>query len=492
MDKKPISSLLALAALLAAGCARPNLDDTKWYCKTSSDCGSGYACVIKDNSCTKADTGGKNGVFDGELKFGQTAALTTGVATDLGTGMKNGTLAYFNYVNTKKGGVWGRQLTLVSKDDGYEPNNALNNMKAFTEPDKNVFGVIATVGTPTAAVTVPYAKDHQVFFYGAFTGAGVLREDPPARYIWNFRASYKQETANLVKYLAAVREPKIDPKNIACLPQGNDSNGTIDPYGQSGFDGVASALSAYGIQKADIFYWTYQRNTLDVAPAVAKFLGWLSNGRVKDADGNITAAIVMVPTADPAAQFLQALTDQIQNIKAGRDIDAKYGSLSEAQKAELAKVSAVVFTSVSFIGTDKFAQNLKGMGSYNTTVGGKPVTKTYCDGAIVSEVVPPPSSGASAVNEYREHLAALDKSIPPGFVSLEGYLAARVLVTALEVAGRDLTPETFIDFLGTQNNIDIGLGVPLGFNTNDHQASKSTWAVSFDKDCNYVALALTK
>jgi branched-chain amino acid transport system substrate-binding protein len=42
-----------------------------------------------------------------------------------------------------------------------------------------VFGLIGNVGTPTAVVALPYALNHKMLFFGAFTGAGLLRSDPP-------------------------------------------------------------------------------------------------------------------------------------------------------------------------------------------------------------------------------------------------------------------------------------------------------------------------
>jgi hypothetical protein len=39
-----------------------------------------------------------------------------------------------------------------------------------------------------------------MLFFGAFTGAGLLRNDPPDRYVFNYRASYAEETAAVVNY----------------------------------------------------------------------------------------------------------------------------------------------------------------------------------------------------------------------------------------------------------------------------------------------------
>jgi len=61
--------------------------------------------------------------------------------------------------------------------------------------EREVFAVVGNVGTPTARVTVPYAVANNLLFFGAETGASLLRRDPPERYVFNYRASYADETA---------------------------------------------------------------------------------------------------------------------------------------------------------------------------------------------------------------------------------------------------------------------------------------------------------
>lgn len=79
-----------------------------------------------------------------------------------------------------------------------------------------VFAVIGNVGTPTAVVSLPYALDRKMLFFGAFTGAGLLRNDPPDRYVFNYRASYAEETAVVVNYLVRVKH--LTPQQLPSLP----------------------------------------------------------------------------------------------------------------------------------------------------------------------------------------------------------------------------------------------------------------------------------
>ena len=129
--------------------------------------------------------------------------------------MKLGIDAAFNVANTN-GGVHGRQLRLVAVDDGYEPTRTAETMKQLYEQDR-VFGIVGNVGTPTAVVALPYALERRMLFYGAFTGASLLRRDPPDRYVFNYRASYAEETDAVVRYLVKVR--RLKPEQIAVFAQ---------------------------------------------------------------------------------------------------------------------------------------------------------------------------------------------------------------------------------------------------------------------------------
>ena len=124
--------------------------------------------------------------------------------------MKLGIETAFNRINDA-GGVDGRMLKLFAADDGYEPGRTLDAMKQLYEKDQ-VFGVIGNVGTPTAAVAIPYALERRMLFFGAFTGSNILRNDPPDRYVFNYRASYVQETDAVVRYLVKIRrlQPRAD------------------------------------------------------------------------------------------------------------------------------------------------------------------------------------------------------------------------------------------------------------------------------------------
>ena len=142
----------------------------------------------------------ETGVDANSITLGQSAALS-GPAQELGIEMRLGAQTYFNQIN-QAGGVFGRQIKLVSLDDGYEPERASANTKKLIGDDK-VFALFGYVGTPTSNAALPIFTEARVPFFGAFTGAESLR-NPHNRYIFNVRASYFDETEKIIEQITSV------------------------------------------------------------------------------------------------------------------------------------------------------------------------------------------------------------------------------------------------------------------------------------------------
>jgi ABC-type branched-subunit amino acid transport system substrate-binding protein len=370
------------------------------------------------------------GVSATDITLGMSAPFS-GPAKELGRGMQVGIETYFRHVNGSAGGAHGRTLKLLSLDDGYEPQRCKDNMREMIDK-KPVFAFIGNVGTPTAAEAVPIILSGQRVFFGAFTGADLLRRDPPDRYVFNYRASYVEETDAIVRYLLKVR--KVKPEEIAVFAQ-------KDAYGEAGFKGVARALRNVGFDTDKTLRLSYERNTLDIDAAAEELLR--HRDRIR--------AVVMVPTYRPAAAFIKRVRD------AGM---------------------SPIFTNVSFVDSDALAETLK------------ETAPKYAEGVIVTQVVPFPGSSATGVLRYREHLAQFFPEERPGFVSLEGYLAAKLLCAALEKAGSDLTTDNLVEALESIRNLDLGLGAPITFGLSEHQGSHKVWAAVLDASGQFQNLEL--
>jgi branched-chain amino acid transport system substrate-binding protein len=370
------------------------------------------------------------GVTDNEIRLGISAPFT-GSAKELGIQMKLGIETAFNLIN-ESGGIHGRQLRLVAADDGYEPMRAAETMKELYEKQQ-VFGFIGNVGTPTAVVALPYALERRTLFFGAFTGAGLLRRDPPDRYVFNYRASYAEETDAVVRYLVKMRG--LRPEQIAVFAQ-------QDAYGDSGFAGVAKAMRALrGGNEGTILRLDYQRNTLDVDDAVSR----LRAHKIP------IKAVVMVGAYRSCAKFIEKTRDLYPNM---------------------------IYTNVSFVGSTALADELKLLGP------------RYANGVIVTQVVPAVDSYASTVLKYKTALAKYFPGVLPDYVSLEGYVAGSLLPEGLKRAGRQLDTEKLVEALETVRDFDMGLGAPISFGPTEHQGSHKVWGTQLNEDGRYQAIDL--
>jgi branched-chain amino acid transport system substrate-binding protein len=384
------------------------------------------APAVPLNSAPKVNV---RGVTDNEIRFGIVAPFS-GSARELGRQMKLGIDTAFNRTNDA-GGVNGRRLSLIAADDGYEPSRTLDAMKQLYDKDQ-VFGYIGNVGTPTAAVAIPYALERHTLFFGAFTGSNLLRNDPPDRYVFNYRASYAEETDAVVHYLIKIR--RLQPRQIAVFAQ-------QDSYGDAGFAGVAKAFRTLGINDAAILRLNYKRNTVDVDDAVAQLKAQKLQVR----------AVVMVATYRAAAKFIEKTRDTYPGM---------------------------IYTNVSFVGSTALADELMLLGP------------RFANGVIVTQVVPAVGGYSSAVMEYKNALAKYFPGEAPDYVSLEGYIAANVLIDGLKKTGPQLDTEHLIDNLEAMRNLDLGLGTQLNFGRSEHQASHKIWGTAIDETGKYAPLEL--
>ena len=280
------------------------------------------------------------GASSNQIAVGMSGALT-GPARALGLGMRAGIDAYFARTNGS-GGVFGKQLRLIALDDGYEPLLAAGNLHRLIDQEK-VFAVLRDPGTPTAAIGVPIANQQHVPFFGAYTGASLLHKTPPDRYVINYRASYAEETAEIVRGL--LREARLKPQDLAFFTQ-NDS------YGDAGYAGAKAALKAMGFAGAErLVHARYPRNTEDVERALADVLDPTVHPR----------AVIMIGATAPCAKFIR--------------LAREYGLNA-------------IFVNVSFVNGDAL---LEALGPAAEVV-------------VVTQVIPPLDADLPAVREFRSEV----------------------------------------------------------------------------------------
>lgn len=327
------------------------------------------------------------GVSAERILFGQSAAFS-GPAQELGKNMNLGILAAFQEAN-QRGGVHGRQLELVYRDDAYEPEAAIKNTQELIKQE-GVFALIGAVGTPTSRSATPVAAESGVPYVAPFTGAAFLR-DPEWNNIINLRASYYQETEEMVARLTT----DLGIERIAVIYQD-------DSYGRAGYRGVLGALERRrGTRVELVAIGVYPRNTTAVKAALLD----LRRGNPE--------AVIIIGAYEPVAALIAWTRNTGLN---------------------------PVFLTVSFVGSNALAREL------GTAGAGVLVTQV---------VPFPTDSSIPVVAAYHRALAAYHPDAVPGFVSLEGYLAGRLAIASLEGCGRAVSRACFLESLRRTDVIDL-------------------------------------
>lgn len=218
-----------------------------------------------------------------DLVIGQVAPLTGTIA---GTGDEYvaGGAAYFAHVNAN-GGIYGRKIRVVIKDDSYKPDQTLALTRQILAEDKPIalFGFVGT-GNVLALNKNKVLEDAGIALLAPYTGAQDLRE-PVNPNIFHIRASYTDETSRMVEHLHT-----IGLRRFAVMYQD-------DAFGKSGLTGAEAALQKLGLK------------------AVAK--GGYDRTKPEEVDAAVAAiapadpdAIIMVSVNRASAAFIKKMREK--------------------------------------------------------------------------------------------------------------------------------------------------------------------------------------
>lgn len=188
-----------------------------------------------------------------------------------------------------------------------------------------------------------------------------------------------------------------------------------DAYGKAGLDGVTLALSQLDLKPTALA--TVERNSVDIGAAVKNIVAARPD------------AVVQVSAYKSCAAFIR-----------------------EARKAGYGGT----FFNVSFVGTQALSDELGKDGA----------------GVVVTQVVPSPYNPANGITrEFNEALRKSGGSTKANFSSLEGYLAAKVLVEGLRRAPGKASRDGLIAGLESIDRQQFG-GFEVSFSPRNHVASK--------------------
>ncbi len=372
-----------------------------------------------------------------DIVIGMSAAFK-GPSRGLGIELYRGSMAYIESIN-RAGGVHGRKIVIKAYNDGYNPIPAIENTINLVEKDQ-VLLLFDYVGTPTVTRILPLLKrynDSAISLFFPFTGAHPHREPPYDEYVFNLRASYREEVEGLVDHFV-----KAGINRIAVFYQ-------VDAYGRSGWDGVRKALAKHGLEI--VGEATYRRGT-QYATHLQQQVDILRKANAH--------AVISVGAYAACAAF----------IRDARDADWD-----------------VLIANVSFVGSENLLHLLLESGQ---TSG-----KDYTADLINSQVVPSyEDTSLPAVREYRELMDAYAPMPPEGlmeegykplkysFVSFEGFLNAKLLVEILKRMGRTPERSRIRQTVESIENLDIGIDTPVSFGPHRHQGLTRVYYTTVKKD----------
>ena len=377
-----------------------------------------------------------SGVTDTEIILGVSAAFS-GPSRGLGIELYRGASAYFTHIN-QQGGIAGRKVVLKTYDDGYQPDPSVKNtLQLMLEDD--VFLLFGYVGTPTVTRVLPMLKkfqDRNIFLFFPFTGAQPQREPPYGDFAFNLRASYRQETAGLVDNFI-----RINRKRIAVFYQ-------ADAYGRSGWAGVRSALKRHGEQIAGEA--TYRRGE--------KFTG------------SMRKQVEILKASDPEAVIC---------------IGA-YAACAAFARDAVNLGLRVPIANLSFVGSENLLKLL---------TEGQDNSDSYTQLLVNSQVVPSyEETSTPAVQEYREMMQQYAPQPPEelvkedytpfahSFVSLEGFLNAKLMVEILRRLGDDPQRSQLEDAVFSVRDFDLGIGEQVSFGPDRRQGLQRVYYTVVEND----------
>lgn len=221
--------LVAIASLALIACGGD--DDNGGTATATQPSGEGTATQPSGGGTATQPSGEKQygpGVSDTEIKLG-------GIYPFSGPAAAYGTIgkvveAYFNMINDQ-GGVNGRKINFVTRDDQYSPDKTVQAARELVEQEK-VLALFNTLGTPTNTAIWDYMNQQKVPQLFVATGASKWGADPEAHpWTIGWQPPYTAEGKIYAQYLLD-NEPNA---KIGILYQNDD-------YGQDYIDGIKAGL----------------------------------------------------------------------------------------------------------------------------------------------------------------------------------------------------------------------------------------------------------
>ncbi|UOR01521.1 ABC transporter substrate-binding protein [Leucobacter allii] len=227
-----ICAITAVAGLALTACAGRATDSGTGEVVRNED--AKVTQVVKEEDCL--DYVASPGITDDEIKLGSTFP-DSGPLASIGE-TNRGMMAYFDYLNDSEGGLDGRKITLVPRDDQYDATKAVANVDELLQKE-NVFGIVG-VQSSVGATSIWDTLNEQCIPLMMSTVSGSLLEDRLAHpNTLDGLVPYASEAYALGQYAA----DEWKSKKVAVIAQSGI-------FGESFLRGLDTVLPENGIELA--------------------------------------------------------------------------------------------------------------------------------------------------------------------------------------------------------------------------------------------------
>ena len=203
--------------------------------RTATRIGVLVAVLVLVATATVAETQ-ERGITDTEIVIGSSQPLS-GPAAFWGQGVGGGMDAYLKWINDA-GGINGRKIRLVLRDDGYLPTRAVANVRELVERER-VFAIVSLIGSANAFAVRDYIIENQVLWMTPTADANMWAGFKNKKYLFVGYPGYVDEGRILTTY--AAKNEGV--KSVAVFYQN-------DLYGQKGLLGIKRGIADTKIKLA--------------------------------------------------------------------------------------------------------------------------------------------------------------------------------------------------------------------------------------------------
>jgi branched-chain amino acid transport system substrate-binding protein len=359
------------------------------------------------------------GVSDTEIRIGNTMPYS-GPASAYGV-IGKAEAAYFAMIN-EQGGINGRKIKFISRDDGYSPAKTIDVVRKLVEEDQ-VLLLFQTLGTAPNTAIQSYLNDSKV--PQLFVASGAEKWNDPKNHPWTmpFVPSYRVEARIYGRYILK----NLPDAKIAVLYQNDDL----------GKDYIAGLREGLGDKADKMIVATESQETTD--PTVdSQILSLHSSG----ADVLLTAA-----TPKFAAQAIRKVYD-----------------IGWKPTHFLSVISISVKAVMQPAGLEK------GIGITSATFAKEPTDPQW--------------QGTPEYNDWLAWLKKYDSSadISDG-LNVYGYTAAQILVAVLKACGDNLTRENVMKQAASIHDLKLPMllpGIIVSTSADDYAPIKQMQLIKFD------------